>query len=443
VELREALEARYRDTVRAELAVPGTRQPPDGWPGLHLPAALRESIVAAAELGEVERFADFYAERMPRLAVEQLFRGDDPGRRLLWMPLDGERTPRLREALRGICVALDAEGLAPESLLGDRDLLASHPSAAQLASRTLLGSGLPLIGAHVDERALIARDLQRQDAHEVLDLRLSGNLVHELCHGLARESSGPPPPWFVSESAAIYLGSVAFPRHVHPKEAGEAVPGVALFVLAGEGLARLFGRGALFRIAAHGATLTHVFGEKAAAVLASAEWQDWLGRREPPFARDASQAVAWVKLADATRVPSPLDPLFARALELGPLRAARELPDLLTEAGALPWSELPWWREEPQPADRAMARSALRAMFQADVMAECFQTHPVQPQRLHLDAEDCFLVRDRVPQGVGTGEPARWIVPPPLCRRLQERGIRQLSVPGEEHGALLACIEGA
>ncbi len=443
MELRDELRTRYEATVRAELAVPGTRKPPPGWPGLKLPPALRESIVAAAELADPAALVDFYAERMPRLAVDQLLRGDDPARRLLWMPIDASRTPRLRSAVDGVRRAVESEDLDADELLGRRDLLAGQPSAAQLAAGTLLGSGLPLVGAYPAEREVIARDLARGDAHAVLDLRLSGHLVHEICHGAARECSGPTAPWLLLEAAATHLGASAFPRHVHPEVPGEAVPGVALFVLVGEALARFFGRRALWQLAVGAHPIERTFGQRAGAALATAGWQDWLQRREPPFARDAAAAVAWVKLADAARGRSPLDVLIDRAAARGPLAAARELPELLGAAGAIPWSELPWWHAEPDAADLAMARSAVRAMYQVDVLAESFQTHPLRPAALHLDAHACLLTRDRVPHGAGPGEPAHWIVPPPICRHLAARGVRRLSVAGTGRSELLALFEGA
>ena len=117
-----------------------------------------------------------------------------------------------------------------------------------MASRTRLGSGLPLVGAYPAEREAIGRDLASgADAHAVFDLRLSGNLAHEICHGPLRAGDGPAAPWLIIESAALHLGSIAFRRHVFPEVAGEAIPGVAPFVLVGEALARLFGRRALWR----------------------------------------------------------------------------------------------------------------------------------------------------------------------------------------------------
>src|SRR5207253_2111597 len=188
--------------------------------------------------------------------------------------------------------------------------LTARPSAALLASRALLGSGLPMLGAYPREREALAAELEQGvEPHAALDLRLSGNLVHELSHGLARECSGPPAPWLVLEAAALHLGATAFPRHAYPEVPGEAVPGISLFVLAGEGLSRLFGQRALRQLLVDAADLSDVFGPRASAALRTAGWQDWLRRREPPFARDASDAIAWVKLADASRAPSPIDAL--------------------------------------------------------------------------------------------------------------------------------------
>jgi hypothetical protein len=432
----EELQERYDSTLRAELAAPGTRPLPDGFPRPRLPAVLRQSIVAASELADPGQLADFYCERMPRMLVDQILRGDDKGSRLLWMEIDPGRTPRLTAALRGIASSLHAEGLPP--LPGLRDLLERRTCAARLAAGTLLGSGLPLVNAYPAHREAFAQELEAgADPQELLDWRLSGNLAHEICHGPRRDRR--PAPWLVLEAAAIHLGATAFPRHVVPRIAGEAVPGLALFAVVGEALARLFGRKALWRLCL-GESIEDALGDRPGRILTAAGWQEWMLKPEPPFARDASRFVPWVKLADATRGPSPMAPLIDRAASLDPARSARELPDLLQAAEAVPWPELPWWHEDPTGADAHMARAAVAGMFSVDVLEGTFQTHPHRPGRLHLDAEDCLLWRDRDPRGVGAGEPARWIVPPPLCRRLRERGWRRSSIDGPAHEELLDAI---
>jgi len=418
------LEKRYEATLRAELARPGTRALPEDFPTPRLPPILRETIAAAAGLADVSPLADFYCERMPRMLVDQLLRGDDAGRALLWMPIDGERTPRLRAGLGGVWDALATEGLKPWT---PRDPLATRPSAAALASRTLLGSGLPMVGAYPAERAALSRDVEAAgEAHAHLDLRLSGNLVHEVCHGPERECAEPPAPWILLEAAALHLGATAFPRHVHPEVAGESIPGVAPFVLLGSAMARLFGRPALWSLAG-GARLESAFGVRAGRALAVAGWQEWLRQAEPPFARDAARAADWIKLADAARASSPLAPLIDRAARLDPLDGARDLPHLLDAANGTAWADLPWWNEEVAPADLDLAQSGIRAMFHVDVLAGTFQTHPHTPSRLRLDAEACLLTRDRAAAGVGPGEPPCCVAPPPLCRRLAMSGAARLT----------------
>jgi len=354
------------------------------------------------------------------------------------MPLEAGRLPRLATAVRALTEALAHSGTIP-------DLAAAPSCAARFAAATLLGSGLPMVGAYPAERALLAEELTAgADPHQRFDLRLSGNLVHEMCHGARRERfAAAPAPWLVVEAAAAHLGATVFSRHVHPEVAGEAVPGIAPFAMVGEAFARIFGAHLPWSLRAS-EPIEAVLGERAARVLAVAGWQDWLRRSEPPFARDAARGLAWVKLADSLRGVSPLSPLLERAASPDGWQRARDIPDLLDAAAAVPWRALPWWREEPDAADETMARHAVRAMFQVDVLAPTFQTHPYRPARLHLDAETCSLTRERAEQGVGPGEPPEWIVPPPLCRRLAQSGLRRLAVRGSECPALLArLLEGA
>ena len=393
-----AFEQRFDATVRAELAQPGTRAPP--FP-IFLPPSLRETMAAA---GASETVAAYYCETMPRMLVEQMLRADDRARRLLSRPLDRSRLPRLSQALDGLFREVDGQKLTGFST--PQELVAGRPTAAALAAPTLLGSGLPLVGAWPAERRLINDDPLDDDA--VFDLRLSGGLMHELCHGLSRPLDRPPPPWMVLEAAALLLGSLAFPRHVFPEVPGEAVPGVSLFVLLGQCLARLFGKKNLFLILTDAAPLADAFGATAAQALEQAARDEWQARPEVPFARDALAAPAWVKVADAARAG----------------RIVR-----LTEE--VPFAELPWWHEEPTAEDVALAHSAVRAVRQVNVLAPTYQTHPCEAPVLTLDTRTCILERPRNPRGV-FGEPAFWIVPPPLCRKLRERGIERMQVEHAE-----------
>jgi hypothetical protein len=402
------------------VAAPGTRAPRFA---LALPPALRESMVAA---GPSEELAAYYCDRMPALLIDQMLRGDDFARRLLWMPLELDRLPRLSAALEGLFAVLGEDAPALLGARSPQELLARRPHAASLAAPTLLGSGLPLVGAWPAERELInAGDPRSADAAPsafsfvAFDLRLSGGLVHELCHGLQRPLDAPPPPWMVLEAAALLLGSLAFPRHVFPRKPGEAVPGVSLFVLLGQSLARLFGRRALLRTLFEAAPLEDVFGGTAAPALENAARDEWRLRPQVPFARDALSAPAWIKLADAAR--------GGRLVTLA-------------EADALRFEDLPWWREEPGQEDLEFARAAVPALFQVNVLAPTYQTHPCDAPVLQLDTRSCLLSRPARRDGV-FGEPAFWIWPPPLCRKLRERGAGSIRIEGARRDCAEALLE--
>ncbi len=415
--VRAGLCARFDATVARELRAPGTRPLPDGWPPLRLPPALRETMVRVAlrEGGCPEPLAAWYCDAMPARLIAQLLRDGGPAQALLWAPLDPSRMPRLAAALDGLFAALAGERLDAEAMLGaptPAELLARRPTPAALYAPTLFGSGLPLLGAYPAELEAIAADLAAgRDPLAALDLRLSGNLVHELCHGLSREVGGEPAPWLLVEAAALHLGATARRRHVFPDEPAEAVPGVSLFVLVGEVIARRCGRRALWSVLA-GVPPREALGEAVSTRLAEAAWADWRRRRAPPFVLDAADALDVAKLVEAARAGVPLDG-----------------DDPVESAAKIPWRALPWWSEAPDERDRAMVPVGVRALFQVNVLAPNFQTWPDEAPnaRLVLDVERCALSAEKRPRGVA-GEPARWLFPPPLARLLDERGAREVVV---------------
>jgi len=404
--MRQALDARFARAVAAAGAAPREAS----WPPLRLPPPLRESLVAAARLDACpDAVVAHYCERMPALLVEQL-RADDAPRALLHRPLVLARLPRLAAALDGLFAALAGAGLDARALVGAASpeaLVAARPTAAALYAHTLFGSGLPLLGAYPADRVALAAELATRDPDEVLDLYLSSHLVHELCHGPAREQDGAPAPWLVAEAAATHLGAAARAAHLFPDEAGEALRGVSLFVLVGEVLARRFGRAALWRVPL-GASTAELFGPRTAQALDAAAWDDWRARQEAPFARDALGALAWAKLIDAAR--------GADAPSLAAMRAR-------------PWRSLPWWSDAPGDADRAMVPRAVAALFQVNAMAPAFQTLPSEPPRarLWLDVEACTLAAEPRADGV-FAEPATWLFPPSLARGLAERGAARVRI---------------
>jgi hypothetical protein len=383
---------------------------------LRLPAALRESIVAAARFADPEALIDYYTERMPELLVEQLACDGAVGE-LLARRLELSRLPRLRAALDGLWArlaeaAVDGGGEALTGAASPAALIAARPSLNALYAESLFGSGLPFVGAYPDARMALARALEDGgDPEALVDLRLAGHLVHELCHGLPREAPEPV-PWLVAEAAALHLGWAAHAAHVLPDEPGEAVPGVARFVLVGAALARSFGARALWGLSC-GLSTERAFGAAVAAALATAEWQAWRRRPEAPFARDALRALDWVKLIDAARGGGQLD------------------GELLDAAAAQPWPSLPWWAEEASAADLGLVGLAVDAQFHVNCMAPGFATLPSEPPgaRLLLDVEACTLSAAARSDGV-FAEPATALFPPSLARRLHARGARRIAITG-------------
>jgi hypothetical protein len=396
--VRQELERRFAATVAG-------MHRPDGWPPFALPGSLLTTLVQAAEKNACPEVAiDYYTRNMPSLLVEQQ-RPDDRARQLLWSPIG--QAPRLREALTGMFRVLDEEQIDATAFTGAAsagELLRLRPTVAALYAHSLFGTGLPLLGAYPGERAAYDADLDG-DWDAVIDLRLSGNLVHELCHGPSLAHREHPLPWMIAEAAAITLGVAARAAHVFPEVSGEAVPGVSLFVCVGSALARRWGRGGLFRLLA-GAPLAEVAGERAAVVLEACAWQDWLARRQPPFVVHALSALEWIKLAELAPPPDG---------------------DLLKLAAATPWSSLPWWREEVFSVEEV--EEMLAALCQVHVAQPAFRTNPGEPGRLFIDVANCRISTEKRAESV-FAEPAFWLVPPPMARRLWERGARRVRLDG-------------
>src|SRR5262249_45714879 len=135
---------------------------------------------------------------------------------------------------------------------------------------------------------------------------------------------------------------------------------------------------------------------------------------------------------------------WIRRAELARAGVDAEEPDLLGRAERTPWSELPWYHEVPTDEDAAILATGVRALFQANVLAWTFQTHPAELPggELVADLEAGLLVAPPRPEGV-FAEPARWLAPPPWCRILRERGARRVRVAGARrapHPAIVAAL---
>jgi len=459
-----ALEQRYDAELGRALAETGAAGAALA-PGLapRLPPAIGRTMRLAAELlGSLpESLAGHYLRAAPRQFVAQRLGGTEAGRALLRRPLARSSMPTLARAFDGAAALLREQGIDPRRALGAAhagELFAGRPSALALASRSLLASGLPLLGAGPGDldalaAALAAGERGGDCADALIDWHLGPHLLHELLHGpreVGAEAEGASGaaedevPWLLREAAALWLQSRAWPRHIFPEVAGEAVPGVSLFVLAGEGLATALGADALLSLPLGAGAMRARLGEAGWSLLCCAGWQAWLAQPVAPFARDALRAESWIKLAAGARAlhERDADRQGRAALETlrgplaaiekhGPLRGASALPALLDLADAIPWPALPAWRAEPAHEDSLRARVAVRALFQENAMAPRFVTRPAElaDGGLRLEVEACSLRAAPRARGV-FGEPARWLFPPALCRRLHARGARQVELRG-------------
>ena len=448
-----AIVASYAESLEGALRE-GTSRAQPGWMRPGLPFAIASSMRIAADLcgAKPAALADHYLDRMPRDLVNQRLRGEDPARALLWRPLDKARLPGFCAAIDGACALLREHRIEPRKILrgqSSAELLQGNPCALELVSESLLASGLPLLGAGDHERVELARALENpnRDPDAVLDLHLGQHLAHELLHGIAQRSSGDDwhandllgPPWLVREAAALWLQARAHPRHVFPEIAGEAVPGVSLFVLAGEGLATALGADLLLSALSEPERWSAQNGPSLAGLFAVSEWQEWLQRKSAPFAQDALRAESWSKLAAAakslvSRTDPELEPLRNLSAQidlLGLIPAARQLPSVLDAADQIPWRATNAWQANDSSEDDRRAQIAVRALFQENAIAPIFVTRPAELRdgKMWLDVEDCRLRASPRPRGV-FGEPARWTFPPALCRRMQTRGASVLEISG-------------
>jgi hypothetical protein len=402
------LKLRFDAAVGSLLATPGTRAAPTTW-RFRLPPPVAATLVAIGECEGAldERATRYYCDEQPAARIDQLLRADVS---LLWRPLVLDRLPRLAEALHGVVRVLERLGLDPLGLLfGDaaasvgaggpsrvpEALVAMRPCIAELQAHALFGGGAPVLGASAGERSRLAAEAAR-DADATLDLRLSGFVVHELCHGVPRDDAptvGLPAPWALLEAAALHLGCAARPAHMFPEERGEALPAVAGFVQIGEAFARTFGAAALYRLSL-GTSLAQAIGERAADELCRAGLDDWRCARTAPFVVHALDAPAWVRRIDDA-------------------------------AGGT-------WREgAPTDHDVAMLDLAVRAMFHHHCAEPALVAVPSDPPEERVFVDPLAATLSALPRADGCfAEPATWLFPPPLARRLVERGARRVVLEG-------------
>jgi SAM-dependent methyltransferase len=382
--VRHALGAADRVSVREALE---TRYP-------SLPPVVRETLVAIAEReGELPEAAlRYYGEEQPRARREQARRCA----RILDTPLSLATMPRLAEGLREVFALLGDDSVTLTGHATVTSLIAARPTVGALQAAALFGQSAPVLGVYEELR------------DDELDLRLSGFLVHEVCHGLARESREPPAPWTLIEAAALHLGYTARRAHFFPEVAGEALPAVAGFLLVGELFARRVSRRALWGLSL-GESLADAIGAAPAARLIEEGLSVWRESRSTPFVLHALDALDWARRIEAAIHDLPLGP----------------------------WGSLPWSDEAVSDADLAWIDTGVAALAGWHRGVPRLEVVPAEIGEVTVDVEASTFARRQRDDGV-FGEPATWLLPPNVARVLAARGVRRERVPGAE---LVAWVE--
>lgn len=415
----------------------------------HLSSVVQAILETLAREAEPSTYASYLAAYTTSLPGERQRVWQHPEMApLLGVDLRVAHIPRLRTGLEGLFTWVQRAGFDPERALGAssmRALLERCPTVEQLVSSTLFGCHLPMAGLYPAERAVISAELRGGSPPAVvLDHRLSGQVLHELSHGRVRPWRGPSGAWMLLEAAASWVSHQVAPIHTFPNRVGEGVPGLRGYVLIGAALARVAGADALLALTLCGEDPAPVLGRRLTNAMAAAEWQVWRTRSDPPFAPDNRDAMPWVKLVAACAdVDGPMKDALDRLWELedpGPVSSGSR--GLLQAAESVPWDELTWWHEPVSRDDVAALHDAVLALCTAEKRLP----HPTPVRcappggEIRIDVAACRIEAPVRADGVYL-EPATWLLPPPLARRLLERGSREIVLRGVCPSRLTQCVD--
>lgn len=382
---------------------------------IHLAAF--EVVADALPEPRVEALIDTYADRSLRDAAGV---ADPAIRALLRLPLPAD-----------LAAALDRAGLAPAAC------------ALDLHQRSWLAGCLAPLGLSALQRATLVEALAAGEPAERVLGRLSPYLLHEALCGPPRSWDGGWPAWTLVEAAVTAVHAEVVPAHIFPTEPGGALPAYRQFALIGAHLRAWVGDDGV-RALCQADHADAVWGPKVGAALRLADLQAWMARGGAYLGPAFTDPVAWVKLLDAAFGGGPLDDLLDRIK--GPITPtlAASVPDLLTAAMAVPWSEFASWTRPGRPAtDR---RAAVAAMFVEDIRGQALVAVPSDPPggELVLDVATASLsARPRAHHQYT--EPARWIVDPAWCASLAARGLERVVLTGctwESRDALVDTLAG-
>src|SRR5205085_2390092 len=266
------------------------------------------------------------------------------------------RMPRLRAGLEALFALVSSCGLRCEKALGAASprALLDGKTLGEIYSRCHFGSSMPMLYAYPGDLA------EERDPREWIESRYVGPLVHELSHFL---TENPPAPANLHEALAAFIGSEAWPAQLWPEPGAEdALPGGAYFAVVGGWIARAVGMEGVLRVQAGELDLRDALGAECAEALRLYGFLPFLETGAPHLLSDAFHPGRWWKLIDLHRDP-PLAADFHRRL-VDPLLRGEKVSQRAWDGAvdALPWRELPAWREQPSALDHNLAQRAERAL---------------------------------------------------------------------------------
>jgi hypothetical protein len=386
-----------------------------------LPAGMLEALTIAGVLRGTATDRH-YLETMPTQLAAQLRGRGGPEERLFSARLDLRLLPRLREGLERLFALVSDARLPCTPVLGaptPHELLAARPTLGELYAGCHFGRSMPMLYAWPGD---LAEDSWRgRGPDELIDARYVGPLLHELSHLHPLDPDLVPAPANLHEALAAWIGSEAWPGQVFPEPGGEdALPGAPWFAAVGGFVARRIGAPEAVRAQAGALDLRGPLGAACVEALRCYGWLAFLESGAPHLLADAFHPERWWKLIDLHRDgrlagafhAEHVEPLLRSVPPPGtPLR-----PRWDAALDALPWPELPAWRDVPNAADEALGLRAVRALHaRTDRAGRTFRTVRVRPPGpLTLDVRNCLLHAPWTDCDA-VGAPPRHPYPPALC----------------------------
>jgi hypothetical protein len=393
-----------------------------------LPAGMLDALAIAGVLRgtAIDRH---YLETMPAQLAVQLRGCRCPEERLFAHRLELGRLPRLRDALERLFAFVSDAGIRCAPVLGASspdELIASRSTFAELYAGCHFGRSMPMLYAYPGDLADDAWKARGPD--ELINARYVGPLIHELSHLHPVDPDLVPAPANLHEALAAWIGSEAWPEQVFPAPDGEdALPGAPWFAAVGAFVARRIGAHEAVRAQGGILDLRGPLGARCVEALRCYGWLDFLESGAPHLLGDAFHPERWWKLVDLHRDPGHsrrfhaelVAPLLERIPRPGErLRAAWD-----SALDAVPWPELPAWRDAPSAADEELALRAVRALHvrtqRRGLSFRAVRSEP--PGALVLDSRECSL-RAPWPGSDALGAPPRHPYPPALCAALLREG---------------------